>query len=546
MAPDADSLAATRVLTQLHQSEFVPYQVHPVSSYSALGAIYRAAVGRRRPRALVLVNCGARVDLARILQLGDAHDDDDDDFPVVVLDSRRPYHLANLDHRRVLLLHDSDEFAQQLPLTGFEDEYGYVAPESDSDSDESEEEDESEEDERDRHERQRQRRRRRRRGAATTSPRCSAVTTDSAASLAAARVYYARAWHASPAAGVAYLLAANLNKATADTLWLWIVGLTDQYILRRISGGADTYHGAVKCIRDELARYSPASSPVQPSREMRFDLLRHWTLYESMLRSTFSAARLAVWRQKGERSARELLARLGIPVRESRQQWAHMSAACKEALRTQMPHYAAAYRLDDFMYDSFVRRLGAHHGAVSAADVVLAVTALLDRDEFWRAYDALLCGESSPTVPMQLAVREQRLIVELGGAVIERRRYVPSGPFRYTLLRDLPNVECVASRPLLLTRLALFISEALAAGGARPKPYVLVAVDRARQVNTLVAVGAANEAGDERAQNEFGARFRFVAGMTGAKLACDAFDSTVAELEAGAEQEFIRLLHDIM
>ena len=50
--------------------------------------------------------------------------------------------------------------------------------------------------------------------------------------------------------------------------------------------------------------------------DFRFALLRHWSLYEAMLHSTYVAVRLQTWTDHGRRRLQELLARMGFLLAE--------------------------------------------------------------------------------------------------------------------------------------------------------------------------------------------------------------------------------------
>ena len=489
VAADADGVAAARILTALHKSEMMPYQLHPVTDYgTAVDQARQVLQGEGRsapPRALILINWGARADLPQLLQL-------DGRVPVLVLDAHRPYHAANCESRHVLLLHDGDEWTEALPLSGYADVYGHV-----DDDDEEEEHDH---------------------GAETCHRREAAA-------------YYRNAGYGAPSASIAHALAVRLNKATVASLWMWIVGVTAQWMMCRPSAAPSCstsawrrYAAAMRAVRHEWRRYVPAgdaaagqrsddasSCRVQPSRELQLELLRHWTLYDSLLRSSFTAARLGAWRPAAERQVCEWLVRLGIPLRESRQRWTHMALPHKRAVQERLaqrvwPAYVAATRAGErgervaksrraaaaaadeegdgaaMAYPSFVLRVGAHASqVVSAADMVLAVMALLNRGDFWRAYDVIV-GDSPPrvTAALALAVREQHLLADIGARVMERHRFTIAPACSCVSLRQVPQVERVSHRPFFLQRLAHFLLRCLAlqrkhtaAATAAAKPLVL-------------------------------------------------------------------------
>ena len=394
------------------------------------------------------------------------------------------------------------------------------------------------------------------------------------------RDYYAAATLATSSACVSHSIAAVMRRSNLDTLWMAIVGITSQYVNSCIPD--DMYDDGVQFCRSQISVVSPDASAAKDANtsevrnvgyvpssntsdvqrigesvELRLDLLRHWSLHDSLMNSSYTATRLTTWRQTGKRRLFELLATLGIPLKESRQRWCYMNHKNKVALDKQLGRVITRFDLGEgIQYDSFVRSIPGHRGDASAADVVHAITALLEYDDpsnrtrnstitttlerFWRAYDALDSKRSGLLeLGIDAAISVQQLTATIGGDVIERRKYVPSGPFRYVFLRDQQYKEFI-SYPLLLRRLALFLNTALIRQGAREKPFIILAPDVGRGVWIAVATTTSNQ------RNDFGHRFRKAATKNGSRVTYDGFDSSVCEIEDGQEIEFVRFLHDVM
>lgn len=386
----------------------------------------------------------------------------------------------------------------------------------------------------------------------------------------ALRAYYASSFLAMSSACLSHNLASTLRRSSVETLWMAIVGVTSQYVSAGVSD--ELYQDAVAYFRGQVSSlvsatvsadgvdsqdsvgYAAASTgdgaipDIAASTELRLDLVRHWNLYDSLLHSSYTVARLGAWRQTGRRRLQELLATLGIPLKESKQRWCFMRAECKAALDDRLEAVVRRFDLGRaIQYDSFVRARAGHRGAVCAADVAAAVAALLELADgelptrFWRAYDALdVARAAALDAGLSLAVDAQKLAAEVGGDVIERRKFVPSGPFRYVFLRDHLASRALLARPLLLRRLALFLIDALTRQGARDKPFVVLAPDADRGVWLAVAATSVTR------KNDFGARFQKAAEKNGSQVVYSGFDSAVCEIRDGQEVEFIRFLHDVL
>lgn len=398
------------------------------------------------------------------------------------------------------------------------------------------------------------------------------------------REYYSSATVALSSACLSHRIADALKRASIDTLWMAIIGATTQHFTGALSEQAlneslTPYRGQVQLLNDAAnngvkedshtsaarqggrttACRNGSMNRIAESDELRLDLLRHWTLYHSLLYSSYTATRLASWRQAGKRRLLEMLATLGIPLHDSQQGWCYMKQRHKMALDSHLPKAIARFDLGSGIeFKSFVRSLPGHKGDISAPDFVYAITSILELDDpvdryrqgnnsdslvldrFWRAYDALDPRKTSLLeTGLDMAISAQRLTAEIGGDVIERRKFVPSGPFRYVFLRDQQFKEFL-SNPLLLRRLALFLKTALFRQGARDKPFIILAPDTTRRIWIAVSATTYGQ------KNDFGYRFMKAAEQNGSQVTYDGFDSSVCEIPDGQEIEFVRYLHDVM
>lgn len=107
---------------------------------------------------------------------------------------------------------------------------------------------------------------------------------------------------------------------------LAILGLTYQYTTSRIS--RDFYEKYHAIYYDEVSRLNPLPSGVtinidtitalgpddlsiRSTEELRFTLLRHWTLYDAMFHSSYVAGKLGIWKERGRKRLTGLLAKMG-------------------------------------------------------------------------------------------------------------------------------------------------------------------------------------------------------------------------------------------
>jgi len=228
-----------------------------------------------------------------------------------------------------------------------------------------------------------------------------------------------------------YSLASELGREDNDLLWWTIVGVATMELYGRSSAGIAVpvrgnernrsagwlgVRGARirQLLRDEVRRLNPpdvangkalensgiipttARSPedtsIRLSPEPKFLLVRHWSLYDSMLHSPYLFSRLKTWSDAGLKRLHILLAKMGISRAQCRQSYTHMDMMLKRELRAKLLKYAALYNLDDMVPSvetdgqdlagakdgwGFVRSWG-WRATLSAQDVGVVIGALLE------------------------------------------------------------------------------------------------------------------------------------------------------------------------
>ncbi|KAI1881471.1 hypothetical protein JX265_000297 [Neoarthrinium moseri] len=403
--------------------------------------------------------------------------------------------------------------------------------------------------------------------------------------------YRGGASYSEPVSAMVYSLASELGREDNDLLWLTIVGVSSMELYGRSSGGlaisvkgSDTpatgwmgVRGARlrQLLRDEVRRLNPpeltsqtgrvsqtegpgiipttASSPedtsIRLSPEPRFLLIRHWSLYDSMLHSPYLFSKLRIYNESGLKRLHKLLAKMGVSLVQCKQSYTHMDMTLKKELRTKLLKYASLYNLDDMVpgaeTDSrdrggakdgwgFVRSWG-WRATLSAQDVGVVIGALLevgrnstyvshdgslqasqsfsqssdvvDDDglaeteewvsRFWEAYDAL---EDIDALKSGLPTAQylHRAIFRTGTSLIGKRQIKHLNAFRMCVIKDGPDVP-LFTHPSALTKLALWIGEALTeqerddrgklSNGGRGTPLVVASLNEKRGVYVVVGTG---------------------------------------------------------
>lgn len=380
-----------------------------------------------------------------------------------------------------------------------------------------------------------------------------------------------------------YSLASELGREDNDLLWLAIVGVTSMELYGRSSAGIAVaarrsdagvsgwlgMRGARirQLLRDEVRRLNPpeigngrvlpettgiipttARSPedtsIRLSPEPKFLLIRHWSLYDSMLHSPYLFSRLKTWSEAGMKRLHKLLAKMGVSLVQCKQSYAHMDMMLKRELRTKLLKYASLYNLDELVPTidtdgkdrggakdgwGFVRSWG-WRATLSAQDVGVVVGALLEVGKnttsaedlpagpsqdlldvdnnqsqseewiprFWEAYDALEDIEALKA-GLPTAQYLHKAIFTTGTTILKKKQISHLRAFRMCVVKDSPDAT-LFNHPGALTKLALWIGEALAeqekeatggrlAHGGRGTPLVVASLDDKRGVYVVVGTG---------------------------------------------------------
>jgi cell division control protein 45 len=385
--------------------------------------------------------------------------------------------------------------------------------------------------------------------------------------------------YSEPISSLVYSLASELGREDNDLLWLATVGVTSLELSGHTSTGLgashapttnlqNPYHQSWRAtrssrtyalLRDEVRRLNPpphdqspslsptfssTSSPtdtsIRLSPDPRFLLLRHWSLYDSMMHSPYLAARLRIWNDGGVKRLHKLLAKMGVSLTQCKQGYTHMDMELKKSLRDRLLKYAGVYALEGIVPEGsgraayeqegwgFIRSWG-WKAQLSAVDVGVILGAILEvgssqptsksagggyngstqqttqADEpedrsvalvprFFAAYDAL-DHPSQLLSAVPIAQHLLRSIHRTGSALMQKDRLRHLRAFRMGVVKDGPDLGLFSSSPGALVKLALWVGEAVAISSKDVKdkdgrtPLVLAALDDARGTYIIVGTG---------------------------------------------------------
>lgn len=604
-ASDVDSVAALRILERLLRHDMIPHGWLAVSRYQEVIDDFNKYYeeGDDNMRTAILINCGAAEDVRSLLNLYERAN-----VRVVIIDSHRPIcHMNNVDMAtdNVVVFLDESEGCLKSDIPPAMKQRG-----EDSDDDEDDEDDPAAADDVDNNDDQddldnnrenldginapaAQRRRLSSGGyvdpTSPPPPRVDRRRKRKELDRAIKRHYMEGCHHGKPAACILFDLAYHLQADTSHALWLALIGLTDQMVHSRISttkyaeycavyenhlaqlghfdirGAAGVGGGYEDAEAGDAYVGASKSGRITVRKDFRFGLLWEWNLYEAMSCSTYVAARLHTYSEKGRQLLEMLIAKMGIPLQQAQGSYLHdMKPVFRKNLQEKLETHAPNFNMGDIMVRSFQLQDGPQR-CVMAIDAVLAVAALLGCgsrtpsgggggtndgttasstpvkddhiDKFWRAYHALSWGQDQGELRkgLDLAKKIQRALVTDGGSVVAQRLYHNFKAFRvYDLSDHKLTSQDLLSHPMALQRLAAFFQEQHFQTSKKKKPVVLIGPKR--EDGRCLVVGY--QATAHIRGNKLGLAFAEATEEVGAQAWHDLFEATVIELAASDVERF--------
>ena len=532
---EVDSLSALKILTALLREHSVTFSVFPVAGYDDLYKREGQFSGSDE-RALVFLNCGATDDLCRALDL-----DQDGGARAWVIDCHRPISLDNMrdDNKVVRVICDQEDANERLnlqELDAFED--------SDSDSD-SEGEGEQ------------------------------AHAAKRARREARASHYLRGNFFGRPCGSSIFELAKGQYKHDTDMVWHALVALEDHFLHDRMDG--EEYQQYVQSMLDEVKSLESSKKARQEvledgtrvraadldqiteSSELRLPMLRHWSLYESLMHSQYVATTLRTWTTPGQQKVDEMLARMGVPQAEAKQRYAHMSIDLKNTLGRALQETGDLYGLDEVVFTSFSRQMG-YAAEVSASDVVEAASAALElapmdsQDGFNRALEVLSLKGCALEHGLSRAMQLHKAVMQQAGQVLLKKGCKSNGPFFLLDLEEFSDHDLLC-HPLALSRLAHFLLSYHQASASRNahnsrmrfKPFiVIVPVPGSDPAEKLVMGLPPAPKGASKKSNKFELAFKEAfEQLPSVTYVAEGFDGSIVQIPTDALSRFLSHLKEV-
>ncbi|KAJ3681006.1 hypothetical protein LUZ60_015495 [Juncus effusus] len=543
---DTDSLTALKILTSVLASDSVLYSVYPVLQIPDINSRL-SSFSKEQPLCILLINLGSQSDLRRVLGLRE-----EGLTRVFVVDSHRPIHLHNLsggNEKVVVLYSGEDEINADL---SYDFDVGALANASDLNSDDEFDDDDDDDSDSESdlefeevEEKGRKKRRVERENESDPLRLYGKLKSE---------YYKLGTFHGKPSGFLLFELAHFLRKNNNELLWLACVSLTDQLVHERLTSeryqsGVMELEQYINCtsnfekstcvtLKDGTKIRAPENSKISYEDEPRLMLLRQWSLFDSMLYSSYSATKLRTWSDNGLKKLMLLMARMGFPLIDCKKNFQYMSLAVKNGMKEKFEQFLPEYGLSDFFFRSFFKINGYLNSKISAADVVYGVTALLEsKSDFWEAYSALNNLEKLKK-GMNFAIEIQRAILRQGSNAITKSGFIKSGrKFRWVKIDD-PVDSVKLGHPMALTKFSYFLMDALKERGAKVKPLVCVCEVKGNCRVLIVGICNRPRIGAVKG-NEFGIAFRIAGREIGAEFFEELVESSWVLLDASKVSNFM-------
>uniref|UniRef100_A0A1I7XIL0 Guanylate cyclase domain-containing protein n=1 Tax=Heterorhabditis bacteriophora TaxID=37862 RepID=A0A1I7XIL0_HETBA len=249
-------------------------------------------------------------------------------------------------------------------------------------------------------------------------------------------------------------LAASLNRATPELMWIAAVGLNSQWTDKLITIEAYT-DVCYNRMRPFIHKFSPRSAPkandllrVSFDKELPLAMYPHWSLYRAMMVNEHFACKTKNWTQKGDSDVKHLLANLGLTLNETKQKFEAMSSNRKKEVTDTLEKEMAS------SFASFIAHLG-YCNRVNAADVARGVAARLETprkqpllERFESAQSVLLSFMDGTGDFMQMLKTFE--LYKANSDIVESRHFLFS--FAHFLLRAFAVLRRGrTARPLIIT-----------------------------------------------------------------------------------------------
>lgn len=402
--------------------------------------------------------------------------------------------------------------------------------------------------------------------------------------------YYRESYTGRSVAGLLYLLCQQLRLDSNNVLWLWVVGLSDQFISHRISLRdyerevlelqREVLRLNIRFLAPEEARFKSLASArriggIALEKDLNLAFLRHWTLFDSLAHSEATVPRLRNWHEQGQRALQRLVAKLGVPLQDAQQKFGCLNPKYKEPLKERMVEVAPEFDLHEVYVSAFLLCVD-HRATLHSLDLAGAIRAVLGyrgcfhglaaqgekpaerpgaaahlQDNFWCVFYQLLDKNMLFfEKAVQQGIEQQKRLIALCFEVVEKKLIKLAPGFKCAVLEQEVRGEAELLDAHLLERLAqllLDVCREAESGRAADAPLLLAVLNREEESYSVVGVEGARRRGQGvTGRSSFGGCLKQAAENAQVRYSYDSFESFFIKVHAKDFENFLDALRSVL
>lgn len=337
-----------------------------------------------------------------------------------------------------------------------------------------------------------------------------------------------------------------------ELLWWAIVGLTEQLVLGKIE--SSSYVLESDKIQSHVSRLTNKASDqsIQTAIKINFEndlhlaLYRHWSVYESLRNSKFSACKLKLWTLRGEKRVHELLVEMGLPLVQAKQQYSSMDMVLRNEFYQMIEKLAEKYSLGDIIYGSFTLQYG-YRSKFSAADFVYATIAILesirkDRTPEFCFLEALDSLSRSNKQILDIGIDHAKTylcaVFKQVQTALQSHQVHSAGPFLYYVLTEENSYFSCPHGLMMLAKFLLDGYVATARNRRAPEQPLVACCPIDLELGMYLMIGVPPVCEDSP-KNFFGKAFEQAAIKTNAVVSLDFFETSIVQIKQSDLTKFL-------
>jgi hypothetical protein len=360
-----------------------------------------------------------------------------------------------------------------------------------------------------------------------------------------------------PASLVVYELSLKLQFSNDKHLWYVILSISDFFLdnmvtLKQYTGLFEKINCMIqhkkKILSDnfEINKMSDTVK-IQPIFDFRLPMLRHWTLLDAILNSSYVSPRLQT--HSDFCMSKSWLAKIGCTSRNFNRLWVDLSPKTRSELADSIVEHAKHFNVADIRYKSFSNNCLAKK--IMASDVVYAVKAILVFSQpdhaFWVAWNTIE-SENGLKEGIKLAKELRCALFSIFGVALRKKEIQACSGIKVYFLSPVRvryDSKILRDNPEELKKIGFLIQECYLQETGNIEPCLVIGTPNSKGFCQIVAVPVRSGI---KQSNPIFFPYQIVraAKLSGSTYKFESFDLLSCEIEAKQIQFFLDQLQTII